>query len=477
MDSRTNLIKVVPINQSYIGIQTNKNIEYELKSHFSFKAPGHKFNKKSGWDGTMSLFNMRNKTIYNGLEPFVFNFAKEKGYDYESEIASEKRKISDTELEEFYKRLNLPHEPYEYQTQAIKFTLGDKRGLVKCPTSGGKSLILYIVCRWLIEENDESKILIIVPRLNLLNQLFENFKEYSELNKWPVDDFCSKIKAGEEKIVFRNITISTWQSVYNLDEEWFENFDCLLVDEAHHAKAKSLVDIATKCFNASYKVGYTGTLDDVKINTLTIIGLFGKIITVTNTKELIEKNRVANLDIRCVVLDYKEKQKFKDYNSEIDFITNNENRNRLICHLAKSLKGTTLILFTRIEHGKKIHEILDDKNSFLIYGKIKGDERERIRQTINKDERKYILTASYETTATGTNIIPIENVIFGSPYKSKIKVLQAIGRGIRKYGDKKCTIYDLIDDLDDNYTLTHSIHRLKYYNQENFDYKFNKISI
>jgi superfamily II DNA or RNA helicase len=239
-----------------------------------------------------------------------------------------------------------------------------------------------------------------------------------------------------------------------------------------------------------YRVGTTGTLDGTKTHKLVLEGLFGPVYKVTTTKELMEKNQLANLKIFGVILDYddaiKKNNKDLKYQEEMDFLVSYEPRNKFIRNLAIKQQGNTLVLFQYVEkHGKFLYDMIESKcegrKVFFVYGGTETSEREDIRQ-ITEKENDAIIVASYGTFSTGINIRNLHNIIFASPTKSRIRNLQSIGRGLRR-GDEKveCKLYDIGDDMTwktrKNFTLHHMIERIKIYNDEHFDYKLVKVTI
>ena len=182
----------------------------------------------------------------------------------------------------------------------------------------------------------------------------------------------------------------------------------------------------------------------------------------------------------------KNKMKRSEYQDEIKFLISNEKRNSFIENLTLKLTGNSLVLFNYVDlHGKVLYENIQKKEPnrqvFFIYGGTDADQREEIRNILNK-EKNAILIASYGTCSTGINIPSINNVIFASPSKSVIRVLQSIGRGIRKTKDKKKTsVYDISDDLTYkshvNHTMKHLDERIKIYTNEKFKYKITRINL
>jgi superfamily II DNA or RNA helicase len=193
----------------------------------------------------------------------------------------------------------------------------------------------------------------------------------------------------------------------------------------------------------------------------------------------------------CVILKYSEEirkaRKNNTYQDEMDFIVGFEPRNKFIRNLAIKSTGNTLVLFQYVEkHGKILYDLIkqkahDDRKIFFVYGGTDVTDREAIRH-ITESENDAIIIASFGTFSTGINIPSIENVIFASPSKSKIRNLQSIGRGLRmKDGKTTCNLYDLADDLHwkswKNHTLNHAAERYKTYAEEDFKSKIIEVNL
>tara|TARA_R110000824_G_scaffold344449_2_gene531061 strand:- start:74 stop:838 length:765 start_codon:yes stop_codon:yes gene_type:complete len=241
----------------------------------------------------------------------------------------------------------------------------------------------------------------------------------------------------------------------------------------------------TKLEKCPYKIGTTGTLDDSLTHKLVIEGLFGRVLKVTTTKKLMSKNLLSKLKIDCILLQYPEKTRNEvkriTYQDEIDWIVQNKTRNDFISELGLQLKGNTLILYQYVEkHGKPLFELLrskagDSQDIFFVFGGTDVELREEIRQITEKRDNA-IIVASYGTFSTGISIRRLHNIIFASPSKSRIRILQSIGRQLRKSKHKDIAkLYDIADDLHwksyKNHTLRHYEGRLKIYQTEGFEYK------
>jgi superfamily II DNA or RNA helicase len=159
----------------------------------------------------------------------------------------------------------------------------------------------------------------------------------------------------------------------------------------------------------------------------------------------------------------------------MDFLVTHKKRNRFIKNLALSTTGNTLILFQYVEkHGKVLHEMFADsgREVVIVHGGVDVTEREAVRK-LAETRDDLIILASYGTFSTGINIPSIENIIFGSPSKSRIRNLQSIGRGLRlKDGKSECKLFDIADDMSHkswkNHTLNHFLERVKLYSEEQF---------
>jgi len=241
---------------------------------------------------------------------------------------------------------------------------------------------------------------------------------------------------------------------------------------------------------AYFRIGTTGTLDGGKVNELVLEGSFGPTYKVTSTKELIDSETLADLTIQSLVMKYPDEVKKMmakaKYQDEIGFIVSYANRNKFITNLALDQGGNTLVLYNLvIKHGKPLYDMIKAKaknrNVFFVSGEVNAEERERIRELTEK-ETGAIIVASVGTFSTGINIKNLHNIIFAAPTKSQIRVLQSIGRGLRKSDSGQPTVvYDLADDLcwkkHKNYTHNHAINRIKIYAKEGFKYNIHEVQL
>ena len=482
---------VTKVNEVYLHLDVERHIAYELSDFFTFTVPGSRFMpsvRNKFWDGKIRLFNQQTSEIYCGLLPQIKEFCKRN--EVEIVIADDvetSREIDKSIVEDFIKSLNPKSKGKlltvrDYQVDAVHTAISNNRALLLSPTASGKSLIIYALVRYYQMMNLKS--LIIVPTTSLVEQMYSDFLDYG----WK-ENYLQKLYQGHDKKVISDVMISTWQSLYKMPKKYFDEFGCVIGDEAHLYKAKSLTNILTKLTNAKYRFGLTGTLDDSQTHRLVLEGLFGSLSKVVKTKELMDSKTLAELNIKCLLLEYPEDdcKYIKDfkYAQEIDFLVTSKKRNEFISNLIVSMKGNTLCLFQLVEkHGNPLYDLIKQKVStnrkvFFVFGGTSTDTREDIRG-ITEKEKNIIIVASYGTFSTGINIRNLHNVVFASPSKSRIRVLQSIGRGLRRGDNKKdVKLYDIADNLTHksrkNFTLKHFIERINLYNEEQFEYDIRKI--
>jgi len=477
------------VNEAFVRIACEEGISYELRDAFTFMVPGAQFTpqfKARLWDGKIRLWDTRKRMIYRGLVPYIAKFCEDRGYtwEYDNEVYDEE--LSLKEIQEFAETLGLPHVPRDYQYEGCLHAIRSRRCLLLSPTASGKSLIIYLILRYLHDKLDCKRTLVIVPTISLVTQLASDFRDYG----FDADNFVHRIFAGEDKHTDKPITISTWQSLYKMPPEYFRQFDVVIGDEAHQFKAKSLTDIMTGLTNAKFRIGTTGTLDGTKTHKLVLEGLFGPVRKVTSTKELMDQKHLADLTIKCLLLKHSasvcQLMAKATYQKEIEYLVLNDARNKFIKNLTLSLEGNTLVLYQYVEkHGQILFDLINSENGgrkvFFIHGGVDGDTREEVRHIVEK-ESDAIIVASLGTFSTGVNIRNLHNVIFASPSKSRIRNLQSIGRSLRTTEIKKtATLYDIADDLQHkkhvNFTLKHYMERIKIYAEEKFFFRIYKIEL
>ena len=476
-------VSLEKFNEVYLRVKCEPSVAKELSEFFTFEVPNAKFMpsvRNRLWDGRVRLFSPATGKIYLGLLPYVRRFLAENGYKIEYGEGIVPPRTIEKDLTVKYVR-SLQKKGFKargYQIDAIHNILESNRGLILSPTGSGKSFIIYVLTRYYVQKFENKKILIVVPTTSLVEQMYNDFADYG----WFPDEHCHKLYAGSDKNTSKEVVISTWQSIYKLDKRYFSQFGAVFVDECHLAKAKSLTGIMTKLHDCKYRIGTTGTLDGTEVHQLVLEGLFAKCKQITTTAQLVKEKHLSNLHIKCLVLRHaKEHRKGRTYPEEMDYLATSASRNKFICKVAESQEGNTLVLAQYIKQLQTLNLLLgkcsitNPRSVFFVYGRTDTTEREEIRNIVEEEENAIII-ASYGVFSTGINIKRLHNIIFASPYKSQIKVLQSIGRGLRRTEDKTdCNLFDISDDLSynnrSNYTLKHLEKRVEIYNQEEFDYE------
>ena len=468
-------VRVEKLDEVFMRVHCDDGLARDLYDFFSFTVPGAKFMpsyKNRYWDGKVRLFSIKTNKIYIGLLPYVDEFCRERGFNFEGiqDVIGEKNTehLGVQTLEPWLHDLKLPFEPRDYQIDAFNTAIKYGRQLLLSPTASGKSLIIYLLARYY-----NKKTIIIVPTTSLVEQMAKDFIDYG------YDEDICKIYSGQP-VFDAPITITTWQSFAKAPKDVMQSFDVVVGDEAHLFKAQTLKGILEKMKTTAIRIGTTGTLDGSECHRLQLEGMFGPVKKVITSSQLMEEGTIAQISIQCVILRHT-KQKKMTYQEEMDYLCSNEERNKFITNLVSSLKGNTLVLFQYVEkHGEVLYPMLDGrvKDLHYVYGGTDTEDRETVRELVEKSNDSVIL-ASYGTFSTGINIKKIDNVVFASPSKSKIRNLQSIGRGLRKTdGKDSMRLFDISDDLQcDNFTLRHLKERINTYNEENFPYELKQFDL
>jgi superfamily II DNA or RNA helicase len=502
-------VTIEKLNEVYFRVTNlSQSQSMELKSFLSCKMDNYWFHPKYklGWDGTVYFYKPTEGTIPIGLYPQIVKFCKI--YDYQLEIDFDPtemyNEITDDEFEKFYDVIfkDSSYSPRDYQDEAIKLALRKKRGIIEAATGSGKSILAYSIIRFLL--GIDKKILLIVPNVSLVNQMFSDMKDYGWEN---CEEFCSFVYSGSKKINWsRPIVVSTWQSIVKKDLSFFENFDAVICDEVHLASGTSIKTCLSKCINAEYRIGLTGTIPESLMNQFTIFGYVGPKIFGLASSTLIDKGVLSKIKIANILLEYpaEEIHRYwhdpeghivgKDYNTELAMIYEAPWRNKVFKYIIDKLdkNDNILILCNRIEQMKGMKQYLETNCDFNVveyYGQTKADDRESIRKMANLEGHNIII-GTFQALSQGINIKRLHHIIFASSTRSLVRTLQSIGRGLRKHESKdKLIVWDLVDDLSwehvwsdksvmhYNHVYKHWIQRLEYYKNQGFNYLSKRINI
>lgn len=477
-------------------IDCEPGVIQELSDYYTFEVPGAKYMpavKAKRWDGKIRMLNRKTGEINSGLYYSIKKFCQARNYILEIDCRGfdhpeDKNKINHISMIDWIESLDAPFKPMDYQYEAFTHAVTHKRSILRSPTASGKSFIIYLLIQWFLKyhDDDEEKVILIVPTTSLVEQMYNDFKEYGMKD---IDKNVHRIYSGKDKETEKRVIISTWQSIFKLHVSWFKKFGCIIGDEVHGFKATSLSSIMNKSVNAKYRWGTTGTLDGTEVNQLLLEGLYGPVKIVTESHKLQERGILSKLEINMIVLKHdKDKNSQNEkltYQQEVDYIIEHQKRNNFISNLAVSLEGNTLIMFNYVDrHGEVLRNILEKKvedrgkKLYYVSGKVHVDDREQIRKIVDNNNNS-ILLASYGTFSTGINIKNIHNIIFAISSKSQIRVLQTIGRGLRLSKDGSTTrLYDISDYMGrNNFSMRHCEERKNIYSNEKWNYKVLKINI
>ena len=492
-------------NKKFLIINSCTELEYEqLKTSLTKKIEGWRFHplvKKGVWDGNIT-FLKKNK-IPAGLWKEIVDICKE--YDFQLSLNGV-TKIFDQDLSEdsfrawvddFFKQ-HSELKPREYQIDAAFKILKYRRCLAELATSAGKTLISFMVIAYMMEVLGKKRILMIVPNVSLVIQATGDFEEYN-MGRVPIR--VQQIYSGAKLRSSSNIVVGTYQSLTKKEEDYFEQFDAVLVDETHKAKANSIQSIMDKCWHCDYRFGLSGTIPKRgTVNRLSLMSAMGPLVTQVKANFLQEEGFISNCKVLQFHMDYatdSQKESFaflsrnprdrkKLFDLERNFINQHERRLKFVTGVIGKCKGNSLVLFHKITYGEAIYQKLretTDKKIYYVDGSISSDLREDFKARMEKGD-DIIIVASYGTFSTGISIKKIHNIFFTESFKSEVIIRQSIGRGLRKHHTKDTVkIYDFIDDFRwkdndgdwTNYTYRHGIERRKIYREEKFPFEVQDI--
>ena len=310
------------INEVFVRVHAEPSTLMEMSENFTFDVPGAQFSpayKNKMWDGKIRLLHVMTGRIYYGLVPKIKAWAKSAGYscDFDEDMIPIDN-MTPEESDAFAQKIGCPFKPRDYQSIAVAHGVSQDRSVFLSPTASGKSLTIYLLARY--HQSLGRKVLIIVPTVGLVSQMNGDFTEYNNDEELG----CHVIKAGADKYVDADYTISTWQSIFKMKADFFDRFDVIIGDEAHTFKSKSLTSILEKAVNVKFRYGFTGTLDESKTNELVLQGLFGPVKRVASTDNLIEDGTLADFDIKSLVFEYTPEERKEvskmSYQEEVSWI-------------------------------------------------------------------------------------------------------------------------------------------------------------
>lgn len=456
---------------------------------------------KSGmWDGKIH-FVRKDGTFQLGLLQDVLKYLRAQS-DYTVSVdpqlkppAGSKNDFRDEFINITSDTLNSPFPPRKHQLRGAVKAAYYKRAICEHCTSSGKSFSIAMVINYLMQKPEPYKVLVLVPRKDLVEQLSENFIEYGI----PADMIGKYV--GYQKDEDEEIIVATWQSMKN-NPELVRQFRAIIADECHGLRANVVRSIAENATKAEYRLGFTGTLPDAMSEKMQVIATLGPVVDLVEHKDLVKIDQIAKIKISVPYLQYskEEKKKLNDeikvlkaaareagkptetvaYNHERDFVYNHSKRNQFIANCAKRATGTdknTLILLNKHDHVEKVVSALKEKgiDPFIVTGKTKDmEERNNVRKMLEETAGN-VLVATSGVYSTGISIKRLHTVIFADAGKSKITTLQSVGRGLRMHGTKAhLHLIDIADAL--KYGDQHLDQRLDFYARNDFEFNIKEVT-
>lgn len=450
-------------------------VHQELYEFFKVKDPSFRPNKFSKYDGMVRLYDRNTGELPAGLFKQLLGRLKSYQLTFDERFKNI-RKIEREELQEWLDSLELPFTLYDYQFELIYDAIRLRRLTGLADTGAGKSVVIYCVVRFLYELKGEP-ILILAPSIMLVSQILTDFQSYG----WKeAGEVCQQIMEGRPKARRKSVIISTWQSLKDMDKDYFSEFTTVVVDEVHGAQAKVQYGILQKCTSAVDRLGLTGTLSGEELHELQIEGSFGPVKRYVDTQTLKDLGQASQTQVVMVHMKYSRLDRVRlsklDYEGQLRYILKHDGRQRAVASLVKGLstKGeNSLVIFERVEEGLYLFkQILDElglgERVRVIEGTVGLDSRDEIKQ-FTETEDGVILLATWGTLSTGVNIKKLHNLFLNASTKKLIRLLQTLGRLLRVHETKEVAkIFDFVDDTRESlssrgFFIEHAKERIRHY--------------
>ena len=466
-----------------LSVEVRRKISNALKFELPYARhmPQYKLGR---WDGTTTFFGLGGNGYLNHLD-VILPILDECGIDVEEvEDLRENHKFEFEKITDQYwadqgkvwpKGHPKEGEPIvlrDYQLDAINRFMEHPQGLQELATGAGKTIITATLSK-LCEPYGRT--LVIVPNKSLVEQTEEDYINVG---------LDVGVYFGDRKMLNKTHTICTWQSLNILDKksydsetltlaEMLEGVVCVIIDEVHQAKAEVLKKLLSQNMaNAPIRWGLTGTIPKEDINFHSILATIGPVVNRIAAHQLQQAGVLSTCHVNVVqMVDVKE---FRSYQDELKYLVTDSDRMSYISNLCSSIKesGNTLILVNRIETGKFIIEQIPD--SVFVSGDVKLAERKEEYDEIKTSTNK-VIVATYGVAAVGLNIPRIFNLVLLEPGKSFVRVIQSIGRGIRKAEDKDFVqIWDVTSTC--KYAKRHLTERKKFYKEAKYPFTLEKVT-
>jgi superfamily II DNA or RNA helicase len=461
------------------------DVRRKIANKLKFQVPYARYlpqYKLGRWDGTVGFFGLGGSGYINHLDT-ILQVLHEQGVevdDIDDQRIKHNLKFSKIDKNYFASRSWPKGHPAEgepiilrdYQVEVVNNFLENPQALQEVATGAGKTIITAVLSH--VTEK-LGRTLVIVPNKSLVTQTEEDYVNCG---------LDVGVYFGDRKELGRTHTICTWQSLNILDKksknyqdtltlaEFLDGVETIIVDEVHQAKADVLKRLLTQNLkNAPIRWGLTGTVPKEQFEFQSILASLGPVIGNITAKELQDKGVLSQCHVNIVQL--MDTVEHRDYQSELKYLVTNEDRIGYIGKLANSISqsGNTLILVDRISAGEQLLELIPE--AVFIKGDVKLDDRKEAYDEIKEGTNRVII-ATYGVAAVGINIPRIFNLVLLEPGKSFVRVIQSIGRGVRKAKDKDFVqIWDITSTC--KYAKRHLTQRKKFYKEAQYPFTLEKV--
>lgn len=457
----------------------------KLSNMFKYDIPGARYMpavRLGRWDGKMAFFQMGGSTYIN-LLPDIIPILQQDGYDIsindtrEYEMDYPLEPVTEDSYADYvwppkHPVAGTPITLRDYQVEVINNFLKNPQSMQEVATGAGKTLITAVLSH---RCEAHGRTVIIVPNKSLVTQTESDYINMG---------LDVGVYYGDRKEFGKTHTICTWQSLnillkntrnHQVDitiDEFLEGVVCIMVDEVHMAKADALKTLLTGVMShIPIRWGLTGTVPKEDFERVSIVCSLGPVTNQISAKELQDKGVLAQCNVN--VLQLLDVTEYENYQSELKYLLEQTDRLDYIAGLIDNIKesGNTLILVDRINAGKQIESRIP--GSVFVSGGTKAQERKDHYDEV-ADATNKVIIATYGVAAVGINIPRIFNLVLLEPGKSFVRVIQSIGRGIRKAEDKDFVqIWDITSTC--RFAKRHLAKRKAFYKEANYPFTVQKV--
>lgn len=450
----------------------------ELNKKFKYEIPGARFIpavRLGRWDGCETFFQLGGSTYIN-LLPEILPILEQRGYDIDLEDLRQypleyplepvaEDCLSDHCWPQGHPLAGEPIVLRDYQLAAVNEFLTHPQSIQCIATGAGKSILTALLARC---AGTYGRSILIVPSKNLVTQTEEDYVNVG---------LDVGVIYGDRKQLHNQHLICTWQSLNSLLKndpeslsEVIEGVVCVMVDECHSLKADKLKSLMTDVFaRVPIRWAVTGTIPKEEYDWRALQVCVGEVINRISASELQDRGVLAECNVN--VLQLVDHVEFKNYQAELQYLLENSDRISYIASMVSKLDGNTLVLIDRVDPGRSLAEQIP--NAVFLSGATKVQARKEQYAEVNFSDGK-VIVATYGIAAVGINITKLHNLVLIEPGKSFVRVIQSIGRGLRKGFDKDSVeIWDVTSTC--KFSKRHLTKRKQFYAEADYPYAVEKL--